>query len=68
MFFGLSLPGTGEWVLILAIALVLFGGDRVPEFARLLGKGIREFKRAMNEGLNSESDEDDQGKTDGTPR
>lgn len=38
--------GTGEIIVILLVVLVLFGGKKLPEFARSLGKGIREFKRA----------------------
>ena len=41
--------GTGELILILCVALLLFGGKKLPEFARNLGKGIREFKKACNE-------------------
>ncbi|MEX1013506.1 MAG: twin-arginine translocase TatA/TatE family subunit [Waddliaceae bacterium] len=38
--------GSWEILVILGIILLLFGGKRLPEFARNLGKGIREFKRA----------------------
>lgn len=38
--------GTGELILILCVALILFGGKRLPELARSLGIGIREFKKA----------------------
>ncbi|MCB1119714.1 MAG: twin-arginine translocase TatA/TatE family subunit [Chlamydiia bacterium] len=38
--------GTGELIVILALLLLLFGGKRLPEFARNLGKGIKEFKQA----------------------
>lgn len=38
--------GGGEIILILAIALILFGGKKLPELARGLGQGIREFKKA----------------------
>ena len=38
--------GTGELIVIFCIILLLFGGKRLPELARSLGKGIREFKRA----------------------
>jgi len=38
--------GGGEIILILAIALLLFGGKKLPELAKGLGHGIREFKKA----------------------
>jgi sec-independent protein translocase protein TatA len=41
--------GTGEVILILLAALILFGPSKLPELARTLGKGMREFKRAQNE-------------------
>jgi len=41
--------GPTELLLILAIVLVFFGGRRIPEIARGLGEGIRNFKDAMRE-------------------
>lgn len=38
--------GAPEMVLIFVLVLVLFGGQKLPEFARGLGKSIREFKKA----------------------
>ena len=38
--------GGGEMMLIFFIVLMLFGGQKLPEFARGLGKSIREFKKA----------------------
>jgi sec-independent protein translocase protein TatA len=38
--------GGGEIILILAGALLLFGGKKLPELAKGLGQGIREFKKA----------------------
>lgn len=40
--------GTGEIFVILGVATLLFGGKKLPEFARNLGRGIREFKRAAS--------------------
>lgn len=41
--------GTGELVVIFFIILILFGGKKLPELARSIGLGIREFKKACNE-------------------
>ena len=41
--------GSGELLLILLVFLVLFGAKRIPELARGLGKGIREFKNSIEE-------------------
>ena len=40
--------GFGEMVLIFAVLLLLFGAKRLPELASGMGKGIREFKRAIS--------------------
>jgi len=45
--------GTSEMVLIMFVALLLFGGDKLPGIARGLGKGIRDFKDA-SEGVKRE--------------
>lgn len=41
--------GAGEIVILLVIALLVFGANRLPEAGRAVGKGIREFRRALNE-------------------
>ena len=41
--------GGGEMVLVFAAILVLFGAKKIPEFAKGLGQGIREFKKASRE-------------------
>lgn len=42
----ISMPGGMEWVIILFVVLLLFGGKKIPELMRGLGKGIREFNNA----------------------
>jgi sec-independent protein translocase protein TatA len=44
----LSMPGGSEWILIILLALLLFGGRKIPELMRGLGRGIREFNDAKN--------------------
>ncbi len=41
--------GGGELILIILIALMLFGSDKIPEIARTLGKGMAQLKNATNE-------------------
>ena len=41
--------GTPEVIFILFFVLLFFGSDKIPEFAKMLGKGIREFRRATDE-------------------
>lgn len=44
-----SMPGGWEMVIIVLVILLLFGAKRIPELAKGLGKGIREFKDATRE-------------------
>ncbi|HAO99230.1 MAG TPA: twin-arginine translocase TatA/TatE family subunit [Fibrobacteres bacterium] len=44
----MSRLGPMELIIILLIVVLLFGGRKIPEIAKGLGKGIREFKGAMN--------------------
>jgi sec-independent protein translocase protein TatA len=41
-----SMPGGGEWVLILLVVVFLFGGKKIPELMRGIGQGVREFNDA----------------------
>lgn len=42
------MPGGTEWILIILAVLILFGGRKIPEFMRGLGRGIREFNDAKS--------------------
>ena len=41
--------GTWEFVAIVLVILLLFGGKKIPELMRGLGKGVKSFKQGMNE-------------------
>ena len=49
--------GTGEILLIVLAILLLFGGKKLPELMRGMGKGVKEFKDAMNEPSSEKKEE-----------
>ncbi|MGM0565745.1 MAG: twin-arginine translocase TatA/TatE family subunit [Bacteroidota bacterium] len=51
-------PGPFEIILILVIVLLLFGGKKIPELMKGMGKGIKNFK----EGINSDEDDDEEAR------
>ncbi len=44
----LGIMGGQEWIWILVLVLLLFGGKKIPELMRGLGRGVREFQDAKN--------------------
>jgi len=54
-FIVLGLFGAPELLAILAVVLLIFGGRKIPELMRGLGKGVKEFKDAKD-GKNDSSD------------
>jgi len=59
----ISMPGGTEWILIILAVLILFGGRKIPEFMRGLGRGIREFndaktnvRKEIEDGMNEPKD------------
>ncbi len=50
-----AMPGGGELILIVVVVLLLFGGKKIPELMKGIGKGIREFKNAK-ENITAEID------------
>jgi sec-independent protein translocase protein TatA len=53
LFFNL---GPGEIVIIALVVLLLFGGKKIPELMKGLGKGVKSFKDGMNEVTNLEEE------------
>ena len=47
---GLPTAGPMELIIVLVVILLLFGAKRIPELARGLGSGVREFKAGTKEG------------------
>lgn len=45
--------GTGEVVLIVIVVVLLFGGRKIPELMKGLGKGVRSFREGINEAADS---------------
>lgn len=54
--------GTGEIVIIVLVVLLLFGGKKIPELMRGLGKGVRSFKEGMNDAGEQPKDTDSEEK------
>ena len=52
----LGMLGPWQVVLIVVVVLLLFGGRKIPELMRGLGKGMKEFKDATKDGSTSDND------------
>ncbi len=52
-----------EWIIILVVVLLLFGGKKIPELMRSMGKGIKSFKAGLND-VADEIDDKPSDKTD----
>lgn len=50
--------GTGEILLIVLVILLLFGGKKLPEMMRGMGRGVREFKDAMDKPFDDDKKEE----------
>ena len=55
--------GAGEIIIVALIVLLLFGGKKIPELMRGLGKGVKSFKEGINE-IDDEVKKLDQDKSD----
>jgi sec-independent protein translocase protein TatA len=54
----LGVPGYWQIILIVLVVLLLFGGKKIPELMKGIGRGTREFKK----GLNTDEEDEDGGK------
>lgn len=55
------LPGGSEWIILAVLVLLFFGGKKIPELMKGLGKGVKSFKEGVNEAkeeINKEKEED----------
>lgn len=65
----LGMIGTTELVLIAVVALLLFGGKKIPELMRGLGAGVKSFKDGMKEGdLDASQQKSEEKKQDEAPK
>ena len=58
--------GTQELLLVVVVVLILFGGKKLPELRRGAGRGIREFKDAMNTATTDDDDKKPEAKKEET--
>ncbi|MDE6311139.1 MAG: twin-arginine translocase TatA/TatE family subunit [Muribaculaceae bacterium] len=64
LFFGIN---GSEWIIILIIVLLLFGGKKIPELMRGLGKGVKSFKDGVEDAkreLNTPADKNEDKTTE----
>ncbi len=66
MFTGLASPS--HLIIVLVIILLLFGAKRIPELAKGLGTGIKEFREGVSAGDDTEPEDPDREKTHGEAR
>ena len=61
----IGMPSGWEWIIILVVVLLLFGGKKIPELMRGIGKGVRSFKEGLNEAKEEINKTDEKGETKG---
>jgi len=63
----MGIPGGWELIIVVGVVILLFGGKKIPELAKGLGKGIKDFKQAIKEDDTEEASleiTDNNGKVD----
>ena len=51
-----SMPGGGEWIVILIVILIFVGPRKLPELMRAIGKSVNAFKEGMKDGADESKD------------
>jgi len=51
------MPKGSEWIIIVAVVILLFGARKLPELARSLGASAKEFRRGIQEGAHEDEAE-----------
>ncbi len=54
----MSMPGGVELIVIMGVVVLLFGAKKIPELAKGIGNGIKEFKKAVHGEESSEKEEE----------
>ena len=60
----IGMPGLWEWIIIIAIILLLFGATKLPKLGKGLGEGIRNFKSGLGGEENEKNETADKDKDD----
>ena len=62
LYITLGTIGGTEWIIIIAVVLLLFGGKKIPELMKGLGSGIKEFKNAAKDDQPANSKKEEETK------
>ncbi len=60
----IGMPGLWEWIIIIAIILLLFGATKLPKLGKGLGEGIKNFKSGLGGDEKAEDETASKGKED----